>query len=124
MSDARLDSINLLAGHAVGCATAFLDGRHGVEKLASNAAWLSIELMVTREPGDLAVNAILDPTRLLVIAMTHAARVTDEARADRWRQVMRSLSEMVRVESLALRARGDRSSSAGFESEPREGRRS
>jgi hypothetical protein len=102
MPEVRLDAINLLAGQAVGFATAFLHGRHDAERLAGNAACLSAKLMVAREPGDVAVNAILDPVRLLVIAMTHAARVADAARADRWRDVMRALVELVRGESLAL----------------------
>jgi hypothetical protein len=107
MPDTQLDTVNLLAGQAVGCAASFLDGRRDVERLALDAAWLSAELMVARDAGDLAVNAILDPARLLVVAMTHTARVTDEARAERWRQVMGSLITLVRAESLALRPRAE-----------------
>jgi hypothetical protein len=42
--------------------------------------------------------------RLLAVAMTHAARATDKARQDRWRDVMGSLIELARIESRALRS--------------------
>ena len=105
MSDAAtdlapIDAANLLAGQAVAYATAFLDGRHDAERLASNAMLLEAALFVARDP---ATNGILDPARLLTIALLHTARAQGEARQDRWQHVMGALVELVRTESRALR---------------------
>jgi hypothetical protein len=58
------------------------------------------QLSAARDP---ATNGILDPVRLLTIAMLHTASVQDEARQDRWQHVMGALVELVRTESRALR---------------------
>ena len=105
MSDAAtdlapIDAANLLAGQAVAFAAAYLDGRHDAEQLAANAARLQRDLFAARDP---AVNGILDPARLLAIAMLYTARAQDEARQDRWQHVMGALVELVRIESRALR---------------------
>jgi len=105
MSDATtdiapIDAANLLAGQAVAHATAYLDGRHDVERLTDNALLLEAVLFSARDP---ATNCILDPVRLLTLAMLHTARARDEARQDRWRHVMGALVELVRTESRALR---------------------
>ena len=105
MSDAAtdlapIDEANLLAGQAVAYATAYLDGRHDVERLTDNSMLLEAVLFSARDP---ATNRILDPVRLLTIAMLHTARARDEARQDRWQHVMGALVELVRTESRALR---------------------
>jgi hypothetical protein len=105
MSDATtelapIDAANLLAGQAVAYATAYLDGRHNAERLAGNAMLLEAVLFSARDP---ATNGILDPVRLLTLAMLHTARARDEARQDRWQHVMGALVELVRTESRALR---------------------
>jgi hypothetical protein len=105
---APIDKANLLAGQAVAYATAYLDGRHSAEQLAANAALqlatnaalLQGDLFAARDP---ATNGILDPVRLLAIAMLHTARAQDEARRDRWRQIIGALVELVGLESRALR---------------------
>jgi hypothetical protein len=93
-----IEAANLLAGHAAAYATAFLDGRHGAIELGRNADRLLGELLAMPS----SANGILDPVRLLAIAMMHTARATGEARQDRWQQVMGSLVELVRAESRAL----------------------
>jgi hypothetical protein len=111
MSDAAtelapIDAANLLAGQAVAYATAYLDGRQNAEQLAAHAARVHVKLVIalhTDTAPDPAVKAILNPVRLLAVAMTHAARATDQARQDRWRDVMGSLIELTRIESRALR---------------------
>jgi hypothetical protein len=108
-----LDRANLLAGHAIAYATAFLDGRHKAHELARNAEVMQLNLDMTTT-GDLAANAILDPVRMLNVAMTRAARAVLEqpkdgsgrapweARQDRWQQVMGALVELVRQESRSI----------------------
>jgi hypothetical protein len=95
---------NLLAGHAVAHATAYLDGRHTAEQLADHVRRLQIELLAA--PQDLAANQILNPVRLLTVAMTHTAAARGQARQDRWEQVMGALVELVRVESRSLKEEG------------------
>ena len=111
MSDAAtelapIDAANLLAGQAVAYATAYLDGRQNAEQLAAHAARVHVKLVIalhTDTTPDPAVKAILNPVRLLAVAMTHAARATDQARQDRWREVMGALIGLARIESRALR---------------------
>jgi hypothetical protein len=103
---APIDAANLLAGHAVAYATAFLDGRHNAEQLGANAARLQADLFAARDP---ATNGILDPVRLLSISMLHTARAKGEARQDRWQHVMGAMVELVRIESRALLDDGDAS---------------
>jgi hypothetical protein len=97
---APIDAANLLAGQAVAYATAYLDGRQDAEQLLANALRLEPDLFAARDP---ATNGILDPVRLLTIAMLHTASVQDEARQDRWQHVMGALVELVRSESRVLR---------------------
>lgn len=94
-----IDQANLLAGQAVAYATAFLDGRHDAAQLASHANKLQLELTMSNDPS---TNAILDPVRLLNIAMMRTAIAQGEARQDRWQHVMASLVELVRDESRSL----------------------
>jgi hypothetical protein len=97
---APIEAANLLAGHAVAYATAFLDGRNDATDLAQNVDRLQLDLLAASDPS---TNGILDPVRLLNVAMMHTAGARGEARQDRWQQVMGSLVELVREESLALR---------------------
>jgi hypothetical protein len=101
---------NLLAGHAVAYATAFLDGRHDADQLLNDAGRLQLDLLGIDDP---TANEILVPVRLLAFAMTRtalAARAQDApaapsnalARQDRWEQVTASLVELVRHESREL----------------------
>lgn len=95
---------NFLAAKAAAHATAFLDGRNQAAELARNADAMQCELMTAAY--DPAANAILDPTRLLVVAMARTAISQGEARQDRWQQVMGALVELVRHESTELRRTG------------------
>jgi hypothetical protein len=79
MSTARLspiDQANLLAGHAVSCATGYLDGRHDAQQLADNADRLFLDLLVVESED---TSAFLIPVQLLAFTMMrtarHAARV-------------------------------------------------
>lgn len=98
------EAASFLAAKTVACATSFLNGSSDEEKLGRAAHAIQCELM-TGWAGisDLAVNAVLDPVRLLVVAMTHAADAPTEARADRWRQVMGALVELVADESADVK---------------------
>jgi hypothetical protein len=92
---------NFLAGKAVSYATGYLDGRHDASQLARHARALQIELLAA--PDDPAARAILDPVRMLMVAMTCTSWAFGEARQDRWQHVMGSLVELVRHESIELR---------------------
>jgi hypothetical protein len=93
-----IEQANLLAGHAAAYATAFLDGRHDATELGRNADRLMCEMLAI----DISANTVLDPVRLLTIAMMRTSRASGEARQDRWMQVMGALVELVRAESRAL----------------------
>lgn len=102
MSDAArlspIDQANLLAGHAVAYATAFLDGRHDARHLSSNAD--SIFASALSFNDNVETNLILHPVRLLATAMRGAALsaldpTQTEARNDRWQKAMASLVELV-----------------------------
>lgn len=110
-----IDQANLLAGHAVSAAAAFLDGRHTAEQLSSNASALWIDLALL--PSSLEINLILEPVRLLTSAMMSTARfaaarpsVADSVasaaahiRFDRWQHAMAALVELVCHESRQLK---------------------
>src|ERR1700730_10676755 len=115
MNDARLltfaEEASFLAARAIAHATAYLDGRNDTAELARHVDGLQCELMtVWSATSDLHINAILNPVRLLVVAMRHAASAHGEARQDRWHQVMGSLVELVRQESRELREAGEQQS--------------
>ncbi|ULK98882.1 hypothetical protein [Bradyrhizobium sp. I71] len=100
----RIEQANLIAGHAVSYATAFLDDRHNVQQLADNADRLFLDLMVIE---DAETTSFLIPVKLLVITMMRTARVARDLsrwpRAeDRWHAVMASLVELVMNESRQL----------------------
>ena len=104
----RFGQANLLAGHAVAYATAFLDGRHNAEQLADNADRLFIDMLVV-ETNE--TSTFLIPVQLLVITMMRAAKhareiaqttIRDE-RSARWEQVLGSLVELVCHDSNELR---------------------
>jgi len=113
-----IDRANLLAGHAVAYATAFLDGRHDADQLLHDAGRLHADMLGLDEADmlgldDPAASEILVPVRLLAVAMArtaiaaraHGAPGTPPnalARLDRWRQVTASLVELVRRESREL----------------------
>jgi hypothetical protein len=105
-----IDRANLLAGHAVAYATAFLDGRHDADRLLNGAGRLQADLFDLDDP---AASEILVPVRLLALAMMRTAIAAQRhdapgappnalARQDRWEQVMASLVELVRHESREL----------------------
>lgn len=94
---------NWLAARAVASATAYLDGRHGVDQLEKQALEIQIELLAA---SACQARSILDPVRLLNIAAMRTARTHGDARRDRWRQVLASLVDLVRHESNDLRRTG------------------
>jgi hypothetical protein len=99
----QAEAANFLAAKAVAYATAFLDGRHGALELARHAAAVQLELMTLADPS---TNIILDPVRLLNVAMMRTASAQGGVRQDRWRAVMTSLLDLVRHESIELRVSG------------------
>jgi hypothetical protein len=98
------ETANFLAGKAVASATSFLDGRCAAEALRDDADRLMHELLAVDHHS--GANAILDPARLLVLAMMRTARATEPWRLDRWQNVTAALVELVRRESVDLRERG------------------
>ena len=114
-----LHDANLLAGQAVAYAQGYLDGRHDAPQLLANAEKLQLELILA---GDASARVLLDPVRLLNLAMLRTAatalvlrtatrgdlnnRLADHAtliagRLDRWKQITSSLVALVRHESRA-----------------------
>jgi hypothetical protein len=98
------EQANLLAGKAVAHATAYLGGLHDAATLGRNARSLQYEILGAGE--DLQAKAILDASRLLVVAMLGAAAAIGEVRQDRWQHLMGALVELVRHESIELRTCG------------------
>ncbi|TGN90896.1 hypothetical protein EOW77_0003420 [Bradyrhizobium yuanmingense] len=99
LSQASRQVANMLAVRAVRQATDFLQGRDGPTLLGMNADALQLELLVM----DPAANGLLNPVRLLNVAMMSTARVgteltDDPARLDRWMHVVASLVELVQHE--------------------------
>lgn len=92
---------HFLAGKATGYATAFLDGRHDAEQLGRNTHSVSCELIAA--PDDPVGKAILDPTRMLVVAMMGAAAAQGEARQERWNLVMGAMVDLVKSECRAIK---------------------
>jgi len=99
-----VEHANFVAAKVVAHAAAYLDGRNDADTLYITARSVFTELIVVGE--DLRAKAILDATRLLTIAMLNASSVKDEARLDRWQQVMGALIELVKIESTNLRKSG------------------
>jgi hypothetical protein len=98
-----VDAANLLAGQAVAEAEAFLAERRDATQCEKIVDQLWRALAVIEHPP---IPEILDPVRLLIMALGRVALAgTDERRA-RWRRVLAALTDLVRHESLALRAAG------------------
>ncbi|WP_036010639.1 hypothetical protein [Bradyrhizobium yuanmingense] len=101
----RIEQANLIAGHAVSYATAYLDGRHTAQQLGDNADRLFIDLLVIENAE---TSTFLIPVKLLAIAMMRTARRTIPAsletdeRAERWHAVLAALVELVFNESRQL----------------------
>jgi hypothetical protein len=101
----RAEQANLIAGHAVAYATAYLDGRHTAQQLADNAARLFLDLLVIETAE---TSTFLVPVQLLAVTMMQTARrkipdsLDTDARAERWHAVMASLIELVCLESRHL----------------------
>jgi hypothetical protein len=93
-----------LPAKVVAYATAFLDGRSDADTLYITARSMMTELMVVGE--DTRAKGILDAARLLTIAMLNASSTKDKARIERWREVMKALGELVRLECKNLRESG------------------
>jgi len=95
---------NFIAAKVVSHAMAYIDGRNDRALLGRNAESVMIELIACSDDPD--AKTILDPARLLVIAMIGTAGADDEARRMRWCDVMVALIHMVRQESHELRRSG------------------
>lgn len=105
-----LAQANLLAGHAVSYATAYLRGDHDAVKLGDNAHRLFLDMLVVENAE---TSSFLIPVQLLAIAMMRIARnaatshrVDAQAfrdRSERWEAVMGSLVELVCHESRQLK---------------------
>lgn len=102
----RWEQANLIAGHAVSFATAYLDGRHTAAQLADNADRLFLDLLVIETAE---TSAFLVPVQLLAVTMMQTSRhareisLGHEARTERWHQVMGALVELVNHESGELK---------------------
>lgn len=109
-----IDQANLLAGHAVSYATAFLDGRHDALQLGDNADRLFLDLLVVESPE---TSRFLIPVQLLAITMMRIAKHSRESHEPRglyqttpwhhrmqsWERVLASLVELVCGESRQIK---------------------
>lgn len=100
----RVEQANLIAGHAVAYATAYLDGRHTAQQLADNADRLFLDLLVIETAE---TSAFLVPVQLLALTMMRTARCAQDlsqwpSHLDRWQQVMGALVNLVLHESRHL----------------------
>ncbi|CUT12509.1 hypothetical protein BF49_3589 [Bradyrhizobium sp.] len=100
MSFASRQVANMLAVRAVKHATSFLQGQDGPTLLGMHAEQLQIDLLL----ADPLANGLLNPVRLLNVAMASAAHqvsdvpagvIADAALLDRWMHVIGSLVELV-----------------------------
>jgi hypothetical protein len=96
---APVDLANFLAGKAVAAATSYLDGRSDGAALALAADRLRLDLLAVETDPD--CNGVVDPTRMMVVAMMHGA-VSTGPRQARWHAVMTAFVDLVRTESLSL----------------------
>ena len=94
-----IDAANLLAGQAVAEAELFLAERRDMAGFEP----VDIELWHTLAAIDPPL-PILQPVRMLIVAMDAAGRTDTTERRARWRRVLAALADLVRHESLALRA--------------------
>ncbi|MEY9466321.1 hypothetical protein ABH973_006734 [Bradyrhizobium ottawaense] len=90
---------NMLAVRAVKHATSFLQGQDGPTLLGMHAEQLQIDLLMT----DPQANGLLNPVRMLNVALATTALVAAEpqaeaSRLDRWMHVIASLIELVQHE--------------------------
>jgi len=104
MSEVHLsprDAANLLAGQAVAEAEAYLAERRDAVAcaLAGESLWRA-----TLRPRDPEDRRILDPVRMLATVMIRIPFADTDERRAKWRRVMAALTDLVRHESLALRA--------------------
>lgn len=75
--------------------------------MARHAGAIQTEMMICwAGVTDHHVNGILDPVRLLVVAMLRTALAQGETRQERWQHVMGALVDLVRHESIELRISG------------------
>lgn len=89
----------MLAVRAVKHATSFLQGQDGPTLLGMHAEQMQIDLLM----ADPLANAVLNPVRMLNVAMGATALVAaepqaDPARLDRWMHLLASLIELVQHE--------------------------
>jgi hypothetical protein len=91
---------NMLAVRAVKHATAFLQGQDGPTLLGMHAEQLQLDLLMS----DPLANGLLNPVRLLNVAMASTAliaaagpvgEIETAARLDRWMHVIGSLVDLV-----------------------------
>jgi hypothetical protein len=96
----RIEQANLIAGHAVGYATAFLDGRHSAQQLGANADRLLEDIFVINGAD---TNTILVPVRMLADAMKQTAMQsianTDQESLEGWQRIVAALVELVMKKS-------------------------
>ncbi|WP_448031518.1 hypothetical protein [Bradyrhizobium liaoningense] len=99
LSHASRQVANMLAVRAVKHATSFLHGQDGPTLLGMHAEQMQIDLLL----ADPLANGLLNPVRMLNVAMATTALVAAEpkgeaARLDRWMHVLASLMELVQHE--------------------------
>ena len=115
-----LNRATLLAGHAVSYAEGFLAGRIDAVQLKASAERLELELATL--PDDPMIPSLINPVRLLSIALARTAahalvlRAGQRAgenslhqgieivagRLDRWKQVTAALTDLVRHEAKSF----------------------
>lgn len=98
-----IDRANFIAATAIAYAEGFVAGRCDADKLYTETVGLHFDLEAVERHNDPAAKGIIDHTKLLIIAMSHASATKDAARLDRWRDVMTALAKLVRMEVPALR---------------------
>ncbi|WP_025036111.1 hypothetical protein [Bradyrhizobium sp. DOA9] len=99
LSHASRQVANMLAVRAVRHATSFLQGQDGPTLLGMHAEQLQLDLLL----ADPLANGLLNPVRMLNVAMGTTAVVAadpqaDAQRLDRWMHVVGSLIELVQHE--------------------------
>ena len=99
LSHASRQVANMLAVRAIKHATSFLQGQDGPTLLGMHCEQLQLDLLL----ADPLANGLLNPVRLLNVAMASTALAAaepavDAARLDRWMHVVASLIELVQHE--------------------------
>lgn len=99
----RIEQANLIAGHAVAHATAYLDGRHTAQELGDNSDRLLEKIFAVTSAE---TQTFLVPVRMLADAMKqtaqHALASADQDSLQSWQRIMAAVVELVMKNSRDL----------------------